>query len=81
MAWRGGGGHDFRAMLGSLWYDPELEAKLREQMALQALEMQLESGSLAVATMSAEQWVADIGSWAASHRSLPREADDSRESI
>ena len=96
-----GGGHDFRAILGSLWYDgrmnltlhlsPELEAKLREQakaegkapeqVAMKALEMQLESGPLAAATMSAEQWVADIRSWATSHRSLPREVDDSRESI
>jgi hypothetical protein len=75
----------------TLHLTPELETKLREQakaegkaleeVALHALEMQLDSGPLAAATMSAEQWVADIRSWATSHRSLQGEADDSRESI
>jgi hypothetical protein len=30
---------------------------------------------------SAEEWVAELRAWAASHRTLPTVADDSRESI
>ena len=30
---------------------------------------------------SAEEWIADFHAWAESHRHLPHEADDSRESI
>lgn len=75
----------------TLHLSPELEAKLMEQatakgmapeqVALQALEEQLEAVPPASASMSPEQWVADIRAWATSHRLLPHEADDSRETI
>ena len=70
---------------------PEIEAKLIEQsaitgrlpeeVALHALEEQLLVPELQEAELSAEEWVADIRAWARSHRHLPIEADDSRESI
>ena len=69
----------------------DIEAKLREQaaitgqspeeLALQALEEQLAASTQLPAGISADEWVADIRSWAESHRHLPREADDRRESI
>jgi predicted transcriptional regulator len=75
----------------TLQLSAELGAKLREQakaagkapeqLALQALEDQLNVEPLAVVTLSPEQWVADFRAWAEGHRRLPHEADDSRESI
>jgi hypothetical protein len=32
-------------------------------------------------SLSAEEWVAEFRSWAASHKALPYEADDDRDSI
>ena len=70
---------------------PETEAKLKEQaaatgrapeeLALQALEEQLAVSGQPLVTLSADEWIADIRAWAQSHRSLPHDADDSRESI
>ena len=67
----------------------ESEAKLKEQaaatgqspeqLALQALKEQL-SIQLLLA-LSAEERIADVRVWGASHPRLPRDADDSRESI
>jgi hypothetical protein len=75
----------------TLHLSAELEAKLRQQakaegkpledVALKALEEQFDAEPLAAATLSPEQWVADFRVWAKSHRRLPHEADDSRESI
>lgn len=75
----------------TLHLSSELAAKVREQaealgkapeeVVLQALAEQLETQTLSTAGLSAEQWIADIRGWATSHRSLSREADDSRESI
>jgi hypothetical protein len=73
----------------------ELEAKLREQakasgkapeeLVLLALREQFAaepSGLFASEqTVTPEQWVTEFRAWAESHRKLPREADDSRESI
>ena len=68
---------------------PEIEAKLLEQsaltgeiperLALRALEEQLLLGEQPAAALSAEEWVADVRAWARSHRRLPFDADDSRE--
>ncbi len=70
---------------------PETETKLNEQsaltgetpeqLALRALEEQLGVSIERSSNLSADEWIADIKAWAASHRRLPREADDSRESI
>ncbi len=70
---------------------PQLEAKLdaqvratgkaRETIALELLEEQLHGEPLNGASLSAAEWVADIRSWASSHRALSHEADDTRESI
>ena len=70
---------------------PEIEAKLRQQaaatgqaledIALQAIEEQLVESEQPVSQVAAEQWVANLRAWAASHSPLPIEADDSRESI
>ena len=74
-----------------LHLNPELEAKLGEQakaagkapeeIALQVLQEQLDAEPLATASLSADQWIADIRSWAKSHRRLSHEVDDSREAI
>ncbi|QDV81054.1 hypothetical protein [Botrimarina mediterranea] len=55
--------------------------KAPEDIALRVLEEQLVDESLASASLPADEWVADIRSWADSHRKLEHEADDSRESI
>jgi hypothetical protein len=70
---------------------PETEAKLKEQaaatgqapeeLALRALEEQLASAAQSPSALSADDWVADIRAWAESHRHLPGDADDSRETI
>ncbi|QDV73217.1 hypothetical protein [Botrimarina mediterranea] len=70
---------------------PELEARLTQQarstgqnpeeIALRVLEEQLVDETLATASLSADDWVSDVRSWAESHRTLSQEADDSRESI
>jgi hypothetical protein len=46
-----------------------------------ALEEQLDAAPNAEAAIPPEEWVADFRAWAAGHRHLPQEADDSRESI
>ena len=70
---------------------PEIEAKLHEQsiltgkipeeLALGALEEQLAVASQPAPGLSADEWVADLRAWAASHRHLPFNIDDGRESI
>jgi hypothetical protein len=70
---------------------PETEAKLIEQAAvtgtapeelvLRALEEQLAMSAQSPSAISAEEWVADVRAWAAKHRYLLGDADDSRESI
>jgi hypothetical protein len=75
----------------SLSLSPEIEARLLErsaitgkgpeELALSAIEDQLLVGEKSSESLSAEEWVADIRAWANSHRRLPHEADDSRESI
>ena len=70
---------------------PEIEAKLLEQSALtgkvpeelviRALEEMLLVVEQPPTALSAEEWVADIREWANSHRCLPYDVDDSRESI
>jgi hypothetical protein len=50
-------------------------------LALEALQEQLSLSSPSAALLSADEWIADIRSWAESHRRLPHDADDSRESI
>jgi hypothetical protein len=70
---------------------PETEAKLKEQaaatgqapeeLALRVLEEQLVTPAQTALPASADEWIADIRAWAESHRRLPRDADDSRESI
>ena len=70
---------------------PETEAKLLQQavlvgkppegLAMKALEVQLATENPVMEAQTAEQWVADYHRWAESHRRLPHEADDSRESI
>jgi len=74
-----------------LQLSPETEAKLLQQavlvgkppeeLAMKALEEQLATESPMMETQTAQQWVADFHRWAESHRRLPHEADDSRESI
>jgi hypothetical protein len=74
-----------------LQLSPETEAKLLQQavlvgrppeeLALKALEEQLAAETPAVEAVSPQQWIADFRRWAESHRRLPHEADDSRESI
>jgi hypothetical protein len=74
-----------------LHLSPEMEAKLLQQalavgkrpedLALHALEEQLAGEIPAAESPTPEQWVADFRHWAESHRRLPIEADDSRESI
>lgn len=74
----------------------EAETRLREQAAaagkdlasfvLEAVEEKLAVADDVSATngheeLSADQWIARFRRWAASHRPLPNEADDSRESI
>jgi len=70
--------------------DPDTVRRLRAKAARrgQTLEAYLEqlaagpaAGSDMTAERSAEEWVAEFQAWAASHRSLPQLADDSRESI
>ena len=75
---------------------PEVEAKLREQaqaagkdiasFVREALEEKLallrdSQSDNGHGDLPAEQWIARLRHWAASHRALPYEADDSRESI
>jgi len=70
---------------------PETEAKLveyaattgkaPEELALRALEEQLAISAQPPSAISADEWVADIGAWAAGHRSRSGDANDSRESI
>lgn len=59
----------------------EAEGKTPEEVAVEALKKQLAEKPLAAATLSPEAWVADFRAWAANHRHLPHEADDSRQSI
>lgn len=81
-------------MTVNLSLSPETEAKLKELATaegkdLASLVLEAVEDKLAVAddiarprqNLSADQWVARLRKWAASHRSLPFEADDSRESI
>ena len=75
----------------TLQLSAELEAKLVEQakalgkapeeLVLQVLKEQLDATPLATVALSPEEWVADFRAWAESHRRLPREADDTRDSI
>lgn len=69
---------DLHAIISSL---PELN--FNEKLALRdALDAQLQIQTENVPPeLTAEQWVADFERWAESHRHLPHEADDSRESI
>ena len=74
-----------------LQLSPEIEAKLLQQavlvgkppeeLAMKALEEQLAVEGPVMEVQTAQQWVADFHRWAERHRRLPREADDSRESI
>jgi hypothetical protein len=74
-----------------LHLSPEMEAKLLEHaaaagkrpedLALNALEEQLAVEPPVAESRTPQQWVADFRRWAESHRRLPVEADDSRESI
>ena len=74
-----------------LQLSPETEAKLLQQaaivgrppeeLAMKALEEKLATESPVMEALTAQQWVADFHRWAESHRRLPHEADDSRESI
>ena len=74
-----------------LHLSPETEAKLLQQavlvgkppeeVAMKALEEQLATENPVMEPQTARQWVADFHRWAESHRRLPHEADDSRESI
>lgn len=70
----------------------ETEAKLRRQaevqgkdistFVLQALEEKLAFAEVSMTgNDTAQQRIAQLRTWAASHASLPYEADDSRESI
>jgi plasmid stability protein len=69
---------------------PEIEQALREKAARlgQSLEAYLEQvaereaqGEEREPPHSADQWVAELRAWAASHRPLETVVDDSRESI
>jgi hypothetical protein len=70
---------------------PELKAKLLrqaaslgkqpEELALNAIEEQLAGDDSAANDLTPQEWVADFRRWAAGHRRLPIEADDSREGI
>lgn len=42
---------------------------------------QTHSGASKAEAGSTEQWIAEFDAWASSHKPLPMEADDSRESI
>jgi hypothetical protein len=74
-----------------LHLSPEIEAKLRrqaassgklpEELALNAIEEQLAIETPVIEDLSPQEWVAGFRRWAESHRRLPIEADDSRESI
>ena len=74
-----------------LHLSPETEARLldqsafagkpSEELALKALEEQLAAETSITEVRTPQQWVADFRHWAESHRRLPHEADDSRESI
>lgn len=74
----------------------EAESRLREQAAaagkdLASFVLEAVEEKLAVATdassdngheeLSKDQWITRFRRWAASHRALPYEADDSRDSI
>lgn len=54
--------------------------KAPEQFALEVLKDKLQVGLPAPSATSPERWVADIQAWASSHRSIPHDADDIRES-
>ena len=70
---------------------PETEARLLQQaastgkrpdeLALHVLEEKLATDPAVPQVQTPQQWVADFRRWAESHRRLPIEADDSRESI
>jgi hypothetical protein len=74
---------------------PETERRLREraarngqsletflgQLAEQAASVEGSSASPPGEKLTPEQWSAEWRAWAASHRALPGEVDDSRESI
>jgi len=73
---------------------PEAETKLREQaqaagkdvasFVLEALEEKLSLADVNTrgnGNLSAQQRIAELRAWAASHPHLPYEADDNRESI
>ena len=68
----------------------EVERKLQEAAALNALTVEAYIQRLVEQTvapppivnrMPRKQWVAEFRAWIASHKPLPHEADDSRESI
>ena len=76
----------------TLSFPPETEAKLRERAAAsgkdvetivrEAVEEKLASPTgPAPATMTREQWSAELHAWAASHPPVSHFVDDSRESI
>jgi hypothetical protein len=74
----------------TLQLDADLERRLRDEAARrgQTVEQYLErliEGSLptvpATAALSAEEWIAQLRAWAASHTPAPVRVDDSRESI
>ncbi len=68
--------HDFQAIISSL---PELSHD--EMLTLRdALDNQLQSET-SLPDLSAEAWAEEFRRWAESHRRLPQEADDRRESI
>ncbi len=70
---------------------PETEAKLKaqaaatgqapEELALRVLEDEFAASANPPQSMSTAEWIADFRAWAESHRRLPHDADDSRESI
>jgi len=74
----------------TLQFNNEIEQKLQEAAALHGLTVEayvqrLVEQSVAVSqpahTMPLEEWQAEFRAWIASHKPLPHEADDSRESI
>jgi hypothetical protein len=78
------------AMNITLQLEADLERRLRDEAARkgQTVEQYLEwliEQSLptvpATAALSAEEWIAELRAWAASHKPSPVRVDDSRESI
>jgi hypothetical protein len=56
-----------------------VESAIRKE--LNAIRQKEQSPISVPPSLTTEQWVAEFRAWTASHRHLPHEADDSRESI